>query len=289
MTTSTTPVHASGTFRIGGELEVHRLGYGAMQLPGPGVWGEPVDHEGAIATLRRAVELGTDFIDTADSYGPYVSEDLIREALHPYDHVVIATKAGFTRQGPGEWLPVGRPEYLRQCAEMSLRRLGLERIDLFQLHRIDAQVPLEDQLGVFADLVTEGKVRYVGISEVSVAELEASQQILPIATVQNLYNVANRQSEALLTYCDEHDIGFIPWFPIATGQLAAEGGPLAHIAERTGHTPAQLALAWLLRRSPVVLPIPGTKSVSHIEENAAAAEIVLDDTTYAELDALASA
>jgi aryl-alcohol dehydrogenase-like predicted oxidoreductase len=289
MTTSTTPVHASGTFRIGGELEVHRLGFGAMQLPGPGVWGEPVDHAGAIATLRRAVELGTDFIDTADSYGPYVSEDLIREALHPYDHVVIATKAGLTRQGPGQWLPVGRPEYLRQCAEMSLRRLGLERIDLFQLHRIDAQVPLEDQLGVFADLVTEGKVRYVGISEVSVAELEASQKIVPIATVQNLYNVANRQSEALLTYCDENTIGFIPWFPMATGQLAAEGGPLAHIAERTGHTPAQLALAWLLRRSPVVLPIPGTKSVSHIEENAAAAEIVLDDTTYAELDALASA
>jgi len=289
MTTSPAPVHASGTFRIGGELEVHRLGYGAMQLPGPGVWGEPVDHAGAIATLRRAVELGTDFIDTADSYGPYVSEDLIREALHPYDHVVIATKAGLTRQGPGEWLPVGRPEYLRQCAEMSLRRLGLERIDLFQLHRIDAQVPLEDQLGVFADLVTEGKVRYVGISEVSVAELEASQKIVPIATVQNLYNVANRQSEALLTYCDEHNIGFIPWFPIATGQLAAEGGPLAHIAERTGHTPAQLALAWLLRRSPAVLPIPGTKSVSHIEENAAAAEIVLDDATYAELDALASA
>jgi len=289
MTTSATPVHASGTFRIGGELEIHRLGFGAMQITGPGVWDEPVDRAGAIATLRRAVELGTDFIDTADSYGPYVSEDLIREALHPYDHVVIATKAGLTRQGPGQWLPVGRPEYLRQCAEMSLRRLGLERIDLFQLHRIDPQVPLEDQLGVFADLVTEGKVRYVGISEVSVAELEASQKIVPIATVQNLYNVANRQSEALLSYCDENGIGFIPWFPMATGQLAAEGGPLAHIAERTGHAPAQLALAWLLRRSPVMLPIPGTKSVSHIEENAAAAEIVLDDATYAELDALTTA
>jgi pyridoxine 4-dehydrogenase len=288
MTSSTTPVHASGTFLLGGELEVHRLGYGAMQITGPGVWGEPADRAGAIATLRRAVELGTDFIDTADSYGPYVSEDLIREALHPYDHVVVATKAGLTRQGPGQWLPVGRPEYLRQCAEMSLRRLGVERLDLFQLHRIDAQVPLEDQLGVFADLVTEGKVRFVGISEVSVAELEASQKIVPIATVQNLYNVANRQSEALLAHCDEHNIGFIPWFPIATGQLAADGGPLAHIAERTGHSPAQLALAWLLRRSPVVLPIPGTKSVSHIEENAAAAEIVLDDATYAELDALAT-
>jgi pyridoxine 4-dehydrogenase len=288
MTSSTTPVHASGTFLLGGELEVHRLGYGAMQITGPGVWGEPADRAGVIATLRRAVELGTDFIDTADSYGPYVSEDLIREALHPYDHVVVATKAGLTRQGPGQWLPVGRPEYLRQCAEMSLRRLGVERLDLFQLHRIDAQVPLEDQLGVFADLVTEGKVRFVGISEVSVAELEASQQIVPIATVQNLYNVANRQSEALLAHCDEHNIGFIPWFPIATGQLAADGGPLAHIAERTGHSPAQLALAWLLRRSPVMLPIPGTKSVSHIEENAAAAEIVLDDATYAELDALAT-
>jgi aryl-alcohol dehydrogenase-like predicted oxidoreductase len=238
MTASTTPVLASGTFRIGGELEVHRLGFGAMQLPGPGVWGDPVDRAGAIATLRRAVELGTDFIDTADSYGPYVSEDLIREALHPYDHVVIATKAGLTRQGPGQWLPVGRPEYLRQCAEMSLRRLGLERIDLFQLHRIDAQVPLEDQLGVFADLVTEGKVRYVGISEVSVEELEASQKIVPIATVQNLYNVANRQSEALLAHCDEHGIGFIPWFPIATGQLAAPGGPLANARKlRTRHDP----------------------------------------------------
>jgi pyridoxine 4-dehydrogenase len=287
--TSPQPVLSSGTFRIGGDLPVHRLGYGAMQITGPGVWGEPADRAGAIATLRRAVELGVDFIDTADSYGPFVSEDLIREALHPYDHVVIATKGGFTRSGPGRWSAVGRPEYLRQCAEMSLRRLGVERIDLYQLHRIDAKVPLEDQIGLLAELVAEGKVRHVGLSEVSVAELQAAQQIAPIATVQNLYNLTNRQSEALVAHCTEHGIGFIPWFPIATGQLAAPGGPLEHIAERTGHTAAQLALAWLLRRSPMMLPIPGTKSVAHVEENCAAAEVDLDDATYAELDGLVTA
>ena len=287
--TSAQPVHSSGTFSIGGDLEVHRLGYGAMQITGPGIWGEPADRAGAIAVLRRAVELGVDFIDTADSYGPYVSEDLIREALHPYDHVLVATKAGLTRSGPGDWRPVGVPAYLRQCAEMSLRRLGVETIDLFQLHRIDSAVPLEDQLGVFAELVAEGKVRHVGLSEISVAELQAAQEILPIATVQNLYNVGNRQSEALLDHCTTHGIGFIPWFPIATGELVAAGGPLDHIAERAGHTPAQLALAWLLRRSPVVLPIPGTKTVSHVEENCAAGEVVLDDATYAELDALSAA
>ena len=288
MTDSTQPVLASGTFAIGGDLEVHRLGYGAMQITGPGVWGEPADRAGAIATLRRAVELGTDFVDTADSYGPYVSEDLIREALHPYGHVRIATKAGFTRQGPGQWRVVGQPAYLRQCAEMSLRRLGVETIDLYQLHRIDSKVPLEDQLGLFAELVEEGKVRHVGLSEVTVEELRAAQEIVPIATVQNLYNVANRQSEALLDHCAEHGIGFIPWYPIATGGLVAPDGPLTAIATRTGHTPAQLALAWLLRRSPVMLPIPGTKSVGHVEENCAAALVVLDDVTYAELDALAA-
>jgi aryl-alcohol dehydrogenase-like predicted oxidoreductase len=287
--TSTQPVLASGTFRIGGDLEVHRLGYGAMQITGPGIWGEPADRAGAIATLRRAVELGVDFIDTADSYGPFVSEDLIREALHPYDHVAIATKAGLTRIGPGDWRPVGVPDYLRQCAEMSLRRLGVETIDLYQLHRIDPTVPLEDQMGVFAELLAAGKIRHVGLSEVTVDELERAQQVVPIATVQNLYNVANRQSEALLDHATAHGIGFIPWFPIATGQLAAPGGPIEHIAERTGHTAAQLALAWLLRRSPVVLPIPGTKSVGHVEENCAAGEVVLDDATYAELDALVTA
>jgi len=286
--TDTQPVLASGTFAIGGDLEVRRLGYGAMQILGEGRWGEPDDHDGAIAVLRRAVELGVDFIDTADSYGPFVSEDLIREALHPYGHVRIATKAGFTRQGPHVWTVCGHPAYLRQCAEMSLRRLGVETIDLYQLHRIDPDFPLADQLGVFAELVAAGKVRHVGLSEVSVEELAAAQEILPIATVQNLYNVANRQSEALLDVCTEQGIGFIPWFPVASGQIAAPDGPLAAIAVRTGHTPAQLSLAWLLRRSPVVLPIPGTKSVGHVEENCASALVELDDATYAELDALAS-
>lgn len=286
--TSAQPVLASGTFDLGGELTVRRLGYGAMQITGPGVWGEPVDRDACIAVLRRAVELGVDFIDTADSYGPFVSEDLIREALHPYGHVRIATKAGFTRQGPGQWRVVGHPDYLRQCAEMSLRRLGVETIDLYQLHRIDSHVPLADQLGVFADLVQEGKVRHVGLSEVSVEDLVAAQEILPIVSVQNLYNVANRQSEALLAHCTEHGIGFIPWFPIATGQLTAPDGPLTAISARTGLTSAQLALAWLLRRSPVMLPIPGTKTLSHLEDNCSAGEVELDDATYAELDALAA-
>jgi aryl-alcohol dehydrogenase-like predicted oxidoreductase len=286
--TSSQPAHASGTFSIGGDLPVHRLGYGAMQILGEGRWGEPDDRDGAIAVLRRAVELGVDFIDTADSYGPFVSEDLIREALHPYGHVRIATKAGFTRQGPNQWTVVGHPAYLRQCAEMSLRRLAVDRIDLYQLHRIDRDVPLEDQLGVFADLVREGKVRHVGLSEVTVEELEAAQRIVPVATVQNLYNVANRQSETLLAHCEAHGIGFIPWFPVASGQIAAPGGPLAAIAERTGASAAQLSLAWLLRRSPVMLPIPGTKSVAHVEDNTRAAEVVLDDATYAEMDALAA-
>jgi aryl-alcohol dehydrogenase-like predicted oxidoreductase len=286
--TDTQPVLASGTFVIGGDLEVRRLGYGAMQILGEGRWGEPADHDGAIAVLRRAVELGVDFIDTADSYGPFVSEDLIREALHPYGHVRIATKAGFTRQGPNVWTTCGHPAYLRQCAEMSLRRLGVETLDLWQLHRIDPDFPLEDQLGVFADMVAAGKVRHVGLSEVSVDDLVAAQAITPIATVQNLYNVASRQSEALLDHCTEHGIGFIPWFPVASGQTAAPDGPLAAIAARTGHTPAQLSLAWLLRRSPVVLPIPGTKSIAHVEENCAAAFVELDDATYAELGALAA-
>ena len=285
----TQPVLASGTFAVGGDLDVHRLGYGAMQILGEGRWGEPDDHDGAIAVLRRAVQLGVDFIDTADSYGPFVSEDLIREALHPYGHVRIATKAGFTRQGPHVWTVCGHPAYLRQCAEMSLRRLGVETIDLYQLHRIDPDFPLADQLGVFAELAAEGKVRHVGLSEVSVDELADAQAILPIATVQNLYNVANRQSEALLDVCTGQGIGFIPWFPVASGQIAAPDGPLAAIAARTGHTPAQLSLAWLLRRSPVMLPIPGTKSLGHVEENCASALVELDDATYAELDALASA
>ena len=282
-------IAGSGTFAIGGDLVVHRLGYGAMQILGEGRWGEPDDHDGAIAVLRRAVELGVDFIDTADSYGPFVSEDLIREALHPYGGVRIATKAGFTRQGPHIWTMCGHPAYLRQCAEMSLRRLGVETIDLYQLHRVDPDFPLEDQVGVFADLVSQGKVRHVGLSEVSVDELRAAQEIVPIATVQNLYNVATRQSEALLDHCTEHGIGFIPWFPVASGQVAAADGPLAAASARTGHSPAQLSLAWLLQRSPVMLPIPGTRSLAHLEENCASGAIALDDETLAELDALATA
>ena len=282
------PVLASGTFALGGDLDVRRLGYGAMQILGEGRWGDPDDRDGAIAVLRRAVELGVDFIDTADSYGPYVSEDLIREALHPYGQVRIATKAGFTRQGPHVWTMCGHPAYLRQCAEMSLRRLGVETIDLYQLHRIDPDFPLEDQIGVFADLVAQGKVAHVGLSEVSVDDLVAAQQIVPIASVQNLYNLTNRQSEALLDHCTAEGIAFIPWFPVASGETARPGGPLDSIATRTGHSPAQLSLAWLLRRSPVMLPIPGTKSIAHLEDNCSAAEIALDDATYAELDALAA-
>ena len=282
------PVLASGTFALGGDLDVRRLGYGAMQILGEGRWGDPDDRDGAIAVLRRAVELGVDFIDTADSYGPYVSEDLIREALHPYGHVRIATKAGFTRQGPHVWTMCGHPAYLRQCAEMSLRRLGVETIDLYQLHRIDPDFPLEDQLGVFADLVAQGKVAHVGLSEVSVDDLVAAQQIVPIASVQNLYNLTNRQSEALLDHCTAEGIAFIPWFPVASGETARPGGPLDSIATRTGHSPAQLSLAWLLRRSPVMLPIPGTKSIAHLEDNCSAAEIALDDATYVELDVLAA-
>ena len=278
----------SGTFSLGGDVPVVRLGYGAMQITGEGVWGPPRDHDAAIAVLRRAVELGVNFIDTADSYGPYVSEELIREALHPYaDDLVIATKAGLVRTGPGEWWPVGRPEYLRQEAEMSLRRLGVERIDLFQLHRIDPQVPLEDQIGLLADLQSEGKVRHIGLSEISVEELRAAQAITTIDTVQNRYNLIDRASEDLVDVCAADGIGFIPWFPIATGELAKDGGPLAELSAETGATPAQLALAWLLQRSPVVLPIPGTSSVGHLEDNVGAAHVSLTAEQVAVLDALA--
>jgi aryl-alcohol dehydrogenase-like predicted oxidoreductase len=287
-TDSRTPVvHASGTFAIGGDLPVHRLGYGAMRITGPGIWGDPPDRAAAIALLRRAVELGVDFIDTADSYGPSVSEELIREALHPYDGVVIATKGGLTRSGPDRWAPVGNPYYLRQCVEMSLRRLGTECIDLYQLHRIDATVPLEAQLGALRDLQEQGKIRHLGVSQVSAAELAACREIVDVVTVQNLYNVADRHSEAVLDICAADGIGFIPWFPVAAGPLARPDGPLAAISARTGLPAAQLSLAWLLRRSSVMLPIPGTSSTAHLEENCAAAGITLDDDTYAELTALA--
>jgi aryl-alcohol dehydrogenase-like predicted oxidoreductase len=274
----------SGTFAIGGDVNVNRLGYGAMQLTGPGVWGPPKDHDEAIRVLRRAVELGVNLIDTADSYGPFVADQLIFEALHPYpDDLVIATKAGFTRQGPGAWVPVGRPEYLRQQCELSLRHLGLERIELFQLHRIDRKVPLAEQLGELALLQQEGKIRHIGLSEVTVDQLVEAQQFAVIASVQNLYNLANRSAEALVDYAEANRIAFIPWFPLATGELAAEGGPLAHLAREHGTTPSQLALAWLLKRSPVMLPIPGTSSVAHLEDNVAAAAIELTDEQFAEL------
>jgi pyridoxine 4-dehydrogenase len=279
----------SGTFDIGGDLRVVRLGYGAMQLTGPGVWGEPEDTAEAVRVLRRAVELGVTFIDTADSYGPFVSEQLIKRALHPYaDDLVIATKAGFTRAGPGDWRAVGRPEYLRQQTELSLRHLGVERIDLQQLHRIDPKVPLEDQLGEFVLLQQEGKIRHIGLSEVTVAQLQAAQQITPIASVQNMFNLAHRRAEPLVDYATEHGIAFIPWFPLATGQLAREGSPLQSLAAQHDATPAQLALAWLLHRSPVMLPIPGTSSVAHVEDNIAAAAITLTDDEQASLTAVAS-
>lgn len=275
----------SGTFTIG-DLEVRRLGFGSMQLTGPGVWGDPKDPDEAVRVLRRAVELGVNFIDTADSYGPVVAEQLIRKALQPYaDDLVIATKAGLTRQGPGVWTPVGRPAYLRQQAEMSLRNLGVEQIALFQLHRIDPEVPLEDQVGELKRLQDEGKVRHIGLSEVSVEEVEAASRIATIATVQNLYNLADRSAERLLDHATEQGIGFIPWFPLATGELSKPGGPLAALAQEKGATPSQLALAWLLRRSPVMLPIPGTSSVAHLEDNMAAAALELSDEEFAALEA----
>jgi aryl-alcohol dehydrogenase-like predicted oxidoreductase len=258
-----------------------------MRITGPGIWGDPPDRDAAIALLRRAVELGVDFIDTADSYGPFVSEDLVREALHPYDGIVVATKGGLTRQGPDHWAPVGHPYYLRQCVEMSLRRLGVDRIDLYQLHRIDANVPLADQLGVLVDMQREGKIRHLGLSQVSVAELEAAREHMDVMTVQNLYNLGDRHSEDVLATCERDGIGFIPWFPVAAGPLARPDGPLAALVARTGVPAAQLSLAWLLARSPVMLPIPGTSSVAHLEQNCAAAAVVLDDETSEALDALA--
>ncbi len=274
---TTQPVHHSGTFALGGK-EVHRLGYGAMQITGEGVWGEPADRAECVRTVRRAVELGVDLIDTADSYGPEVSEDIIREALHPYpEELLIATKAGLTRQGPGQWLPVGRPEYLRQQCEMSLRRLGVETIDLFQLHRIDGKVPAAEQFGLLSDLIDEGKVRAVGLSQVSVKEIRAALAVVPVVSVQNLYNLTDRSSEDVLDYCEAEGIGFIPWFPIAAGSLANPGGPVDTVAKETGATPSQVALAWLLHRSPVMLPIPGTKSVGHVEDNCQAGSLELSD------------
>jgi len=282
--------HASagraGTVTLG-TISVNRMGYGAMQITGEGIWGPPADREGALTVLRRAVELGVDFVDTADSYGPYVSEELIREALHPCDGVTIATKAGLLRTGPRHWHPCGRPEYLRQECEMSLRRLGLEQIPLFQLHRVDPLVPLEDSVGELAALQKEGKIGHIGLSEVGVPEIQAARAVAEIVSVQNRYNLADRAHEAVVDHCDAEGIAFIPWYPVATGELARPGGILDGFSRNHGATPAQLALAWLLRRSPVVLPIPGTKSVGHLEENVAAVDVTLSDEEYAQLSAAA--
>jgi aryl-alcohol dehydrogenase-like predicted oxidoreductase len=280
-TKMTRPAGRSGTFSIGGDMPVVRLGYGAMRITGPGIWGPPEDHDEAIRVLRRAVDLGVTLIDTADSYGPYVSEELIREALHPYPaDVVIATKAGQVRTGPDEWYPLGRPEFLRQETEMSLRRLGVERIDLLQLHRVDPLVPFEEQVGTLVELQHEGKIRHIGLSNVSVEQILAAQHIARIVTVQNRYNLVDRTSEAVFDFCVQEDIGFIPWFPMATGELARGGGPLQQIAQELGSTPGHLALAWLLHRSPVMLPIPGTSTVAHLEDNIEAAGLRLTDAQF---------
>jgi len=285
--TTQSVAQASGTFTIGGDLTVNRLGFGAMRLTGKGVWGPPADPDECIRVLRRAVELGVNFIDTADSYGPYISERLIRKALHPYaDGLVVATKAGLLRTGPDEWPVLGYPAYLRQECEMSLRRLRVDAIDLFQLHRIDDKFPAEDQIGELVALQQEGKIRHIGLSEVSVEQLAAAQKTASIVSVQNMYNLTVRTSEALLDTVTEEGIAFIPWFPLAGGPLSASDGPLQRIAAEHHASPSQLALAWLLKRSPVMLPIPGTSKVAHLEENVAAAGIELSD---AEFDTLSSA
>lgn len=287
MTSNTAAAQQSGQFAIGGSLTVNRLGYGTMQLTGPGVWGPPANPEEAVKVLRRAADLGVNLIDTADSYGPAIAEPLIKEALHPYaDDLVIATKAGLTRSGPGDWRPVGRPEYLRQQAEMSLRILDIEQIPLFQLHRIDPKVDLADQIGELKLLQEEGKINQIGLSEINVDQLIEAQKIAEIATVQNLYNLANRSAQPLLDHCTAENIGFIPWFPLATGELAGPGSKLAAIAEQKQASPSQLALAWLLAKSPLILPIPGTSSVDHLEDNMAAAGIELSED---DIDALTAA
>ena len=278
----------SGTFTLGGDLTVNRLGFGAMRITGQGIWGVPKDPEECRRVLRRTVELGVNLIDTADSYGPEISEDLIAEALHPYPQgLVIATKGGLTRQGPNIWKPVGRPEYLQQCVEMSLRRLKVDTIDLYQLHRIDPQVPADETLGALKEMQQAGKIRHIGLSEVSVAEIEHAKTIVDVVSVQNEYNLANRKSEDVLDYCTKNSIGFIPWFPVAGGDLVKPGGILDQAAKTHDATVAQLALAWLLKRSPVMLPIPGTSSVAHLEENVAAAGISLTDKEFDALTALA--
>jgi len=275
---------SSGTFKIGGDLQVNRLGFGAMRIVGDGVWGEPADRAEAIRVLKRLPDLGVDFIDTADSYGPDISEELIHEALHPYKNVTIATKGGLTRTGPNIWIPVGRPEYLLQQVHKSLRHLGVERIDLWQLHRIDAKVPRDEQFDAIKSLLDEGLIRHAGLSEVSVDDVKAAGKFFKVATVQNRYNLVDRTSEDVLDYCAQQNIGFIPWFPLAAGDLAKPGSLLDKIAKQHNAAPSQIALAWVLKRSPVMLPIPGTSKVTHLEENIAAVDIKLSDDEFAALD-----
>jgi aryl-alcohol dehydrogenase-like predicted oxidoreductase len=281
------PALKSGTFKLGGDLPVFRLGFGSMRLTGKGVWGEPADRDESIAVLRRALELGINFIDTADSYGPFVAERLIAEALHPYpENLVIATKVGLQRPGPDQWVPDARPQHIRERCESSLKGLKVDRIDLYQLHRIDPKVPLEDQIGTLTELQKQGKIRHIGLSEVSVADIKRARQLAEIVSVQNRYNLTDRGAEDVLEYCARENLGFIPWFPLATGELAKGDSPLAAAAQRLEATPGQIALAWLLRKSPVMLPIPGTSRVEHLESNTHAAALELDDETFEELNRL---
>ncbi|MBX3082532.1 MAG: aldo/keto reductase [Anaerolineae bacterium] len=279
---------ASGTFTLGGDLTINRMGFGAMRITGKGIWGEPADHAEALRVLQRLPALDVNFIDTADAYGPDVSEDLICEALHPYDGLIIATKGGHTRQGPDRWTPVGRPEYLRQAVLMSMRRLKLERIDLWQLHRIDQYTDRDVQFAAIAQMQREGLIRHVGLSEVTVEEIQAAQKHFPVASVQNMYNMTQRQSEPVLDYCEQHNIGFIPWRPVGGGGIGGESRALQEVATRLGATPLQVSLAWLLKRSPVMIPIPGTSTVKHLEENVAAADLELSDEDFRLLDGAAA-
>lgn len=281
---------AAGSFSVGGDLTVNRLGFGAMRITGEGIWGEPKNPDEARKVLRRAIELGVNLIDTADAYGPEVSERIIGETLYPYPKdLVIATKGGLTRQGPGKWAPVGRPEYLRQCVDMSLRRLKLDRIDLYQLHRFDPKVPADETLGALKEFQKAGKIRHIGLSEVSVGELEQASKMVRVVSVQNQYNLADRKHEEVLNYCEKHNLAFIPWFPVGAGQLTKPGGPLDETARRHNVSVAQLALAWLLHRSPVILPIPGTSSVAHLEENVRAATLQLASDEWKTLENQAKA
>ena len=274
----------SGSFKVGGEIEIHRLGFGAMRITGPGIWGQPADRPEAIRTLKRLPELGIDFVDTADSYGPDVSEQLIREALHPYPGMLIATKAGLTRSGPSAWEPDARPEYLRKEALKSCKQLGLEQIGLWQLHRVDPKVPHDEQFGAVKSLLDDGIILHAGLSNVSVADIEAASKVFKVATVQNRYNLVDRHSEDVLDYCEAHGIGFIPWYPLASGRLAQGGSLLERVAKAHRASPGQIALAWVIKRSPIMLPIPGTSKVAHLEENVAAVNIELSDQEFAALE-----